>query len=179
MKEKLWKSFASGHLNYYFQTMIAINRNHRIRARIFNFRNIDLPLLNEYGMDALKSSSEDDYQAFLSIQLERYLKRKTQKRFCSEAEKDVITQIISDCWTEFSKNRNLGQMDTEHKIRSFYAFTLVFPYFVAEEETIISFDFRNKRSMKGDDECFCGSTVPYRQCCGGIKKLKDLLKGSF
>ena len=133
---------------------------------------------NVYGMIAQQSVSDDDYQAYVSIQLERYLKRKTQKRFCSEVEKDVILQIISDSWVEFSSDRNLGQMDTEEKIRAFYGFTLVFPYFVAEEESVISFDFRNKRSLEGDIECYCGSQIPYRQCCGGIKNLKDLLNGS-
>ncbi|MBF9018662.1 MULTISPECIES: hypothetical protein [unclassified Oceanispirochaeta] len=159
--------------------MIAVNSSHKIKARIFKFRNIEHPSLNEYGMEAQKSSIEDDYQAFLSIQVERYLKRKTQQRFCSEAEKDVINQIIADSWTEYRQTRNLSQIDTEQKIRSYYSFTLVFPYFVAEEECIISFDFRNKCSLEGGDECFCNSGVPYRQCCGGIKSLKDLLKGSF
>lgn len=159
--------------------MIAISSNHRKKAHIFKFRNLQGSGINIYGMEAQNTALEDDFQAYVSIQVERYLKRKTQQRFCSEAEKDVILQIIADSWIDFCSDRNLSQMDTEQKIRSFYGFTLVFPYFVAEEESLISFDFRKKRSLEVNDECSCGSHIPYRHCCGGIKNLKDLLNGSF
>ncbi|MDC7238869.1 MAG: hypothetical protein PQJ50_00780 [Spirochaetales bacterium] len=125
-----------------------------------------------------KDQLHDDHEAFVSIQTERYLKRKTVHRFCSEAERDVIRQIIDDSWNEFSKSSVLGQMDTDQKIRSFYSLTLVFPYFVAEEESLISVDFRSKKEISSSDSCVCGSKLPYRQCCGGILSLDELLKGS-
>ncbi len=132
---------------------------------------------NPYGMIRQADQREDDHKAFISIQAERYLKRKTVHRFCSDAERDVILQIIDDSWGEFIKQRNLGQMDTDQKIRSFYSLTLVFPYFVAEEESLISVDFRSKKEISSRDTCCCGSNLPYRQCCGGILSLDELLNG--
>ncbi|MDC7232583.1 MAG: SEC-C domain-containing protein [Spirochaetales bacterium] len=158
--------------------MIARGRSQSRKTRELTFGKTGSKL-NEYGMTSSFSESDADFNAFLSVQLERYLKRKTVKRFCSDVERDVIVQIISDSWVEFLKNRELGQMDTDQKISSYYAFTLVFPYFVAEEESLISVDFRSNSVLKGEDLCSCGSGVPFRQCCGGIKSLGDLLNGSY
>ena len=135
--------------------------------------------INPYGMPRQRCSSEDDHQAFIAIQVERYLKRKRVPRFCSDAEKDVILQIIGESWEEIRSSRPVGHMDTDHKISSFYQITLVFPYFVAEEEFLLGIDFVNKRKISSDDKCPCGSDKPYRCCCGSIKTLQDLMNGSF
>ncbi|MDA3956542.1 SEC-C domain-containing protein [Oceanispirochaeta sp.] len=151
--------------------MVARQKNNKDEQSLYE--------MNPYGMPRQKNSREDDHQAFIAIQVERYLKRKTQKRFCSEAEKDVILQIIGEYWKNISESPQVGHMDTDDKINTFYHQTLVFPYFVADEESLICIDFTKKRKLRSDDDCFCGSGRPYRECCGGINTLKDLLNGSF
>jgi len=119
----------------------------------------------------------DDRETFTAVQIERYLKRKTLHRFCSEAEKDVILQIIDDYWKEFREMIQLSQMDTDHKITAFYRYTIVFPYFVAEEEQLINVDFKKKARINGNDLCPCGSGRPLKFCCGRITSMKYLLNG--
>lgn len=131
-----------------------------------------------YGMKKQAFPLEDDRQAFTAVQLERYLKRKRVSRFNSQVERDVILDIISDSWEDMSESLELSQMDTEGKIRAFYHITVVFPYFVAEDETVITVDFRKKNRMDGQDHCFCGSNRPMRQCCGTISSVDDLLSES-
>lgn len=131
-----------------------------------------------YGMEKKAFPLDDDRQAFTAVQLERYLKRKCLGRFNSQVERDVILDIISDSWKDMSETLELSQMDTEGKIRAFYHITVVFPYFVAEDETVITVDFTNKTRLAGQDKCFCGSNRPLRQCCGAISAVEDLLSGS-
>ena len=123
------------------------------------------------------SFQEDDRRVFTAVQLERYLKRKVVKRFCSQIERDVILEIIADSWKEIEKSLELSQMDTDGKIRAFYHITVVFPGFVAEDETVIPVDFRKKTRIKGHDCCFCGSGHSYETCCGAILSVEELLFG--
>ncbi|QEN07289.1 hypothetical protein EXM22_04530 [Oceanispirochaeta crateris] len=134
---------------------------------------------NPYGMPRQQSSREDDHQAFVAIQVERYLKRKRVQRFCSEAEKDAIFQIIGEYWEKISRSRKVGHMDTDCKIKTFYHITLVFPYFVAEEESLLCVDFVNKTKITSEDACPCGSGKSFRDCCGSIKTVQELINGSF
>ncbi len=131
---------------------------------------------NPYGMTR-SSSINDDKRAFFSIQIERYLKRKTIHRFCSSAEKDVIKDIISDYWKHIKEE--LADCHTENKIDRFYQCIIVFPYFVAEEEKIIPVDFNKKNKISIHEKCPCGSDIPYIQCCGRTVELDDLENGSF
>ena len=153
--------FASSIFNYYFKTMIARMNNR-----------------NQYGMKKQSLPLDDDRQAFTAVQLERYLKRKRTRRFNSQVERDVILDIISEHWKDMSVAPELSQMDTEGKIRAFYHITVVFPYFVAEEESVITVDFRKKGRINGHESCFCGSGLPMRQCCGAISSVEDFLSDS-
>ncbi len=153
--------FAPLTVYYYFIFMIAATNNH-----------------NDYGMKKQTLPGEDDRQAFTAVQLERYLKRKHAGRFNSQVEQDVILDIISERWKDMEASLKLSHMDTEGKIRAFYHITVVFPYFVAEDETVITVDFRKKTRVEGNEECFCGSGSPMRQCCGNLTALEDLLSDS-
>ena len=148
-------------LSYYFIFMITATNNH-----------------NPYGMKKQAQPGDDDRQAFTAVQLERYLKRKRAGRFHSQVEQDVILDIISDCWNDMEESHELSQLDTEGKIRAFYHMTVVFPYFVAEDEMVITVDFRKKSRIEGFESCSCGSGRPMRQCCGSISAVEDLLSGS-
>jgi len=135
--------------------------------------------MNPYGMPRQDSTEADDREAFISVQLERYLKRKKQHRFCSLAERDVIRQIIEDSWEEFRSDPYLSQKDTDEKISSFYRYVVVFPYFIATEESVVSVDFTVKRKISGHETCSCGSGLSYHHCCGRIPTAGELVNGPF
>ncbi|OQY34688.1 MAG: hypothetical protein B6241_03880 [Spirochaetaceae bacterium 4572_59] len=99
--------------------------------------------LGSIGIPCPLKREENDRRIFFAIQIDRYLKRKIQKRFCSEAEKDVIEDIISDYW-EYIKDDLRFDSDDESKNEIYYACIIVFPYFVAEEDNIIPVDFASK-----------------------------------
>ena len=111
--------------------------------------------------------NDKDRSTFYSVQIERYLKRKTVHKFCSSAEKDVISQIISDAWDHCSDEMKKKSGKSE-KILFCYSCVLVFPYFVAEEETIIPVDFKRKKVINYLTDCTCGSGLPYFDCCGRV-----------
>ena len=126
----------------------------------------------------LPRTAEKDWQLFYSVQIERYLKRKVQKRFCSEVEKDVIKDIISEYW-RCLKIKIPENSSKKAKIDLFYRFVLIFPYFVVEEETIIPVNFCKKTIIREEEACSCGSGIPYYDCCGRIPDAEELINGSF
>ena len=133
---------------------------------------------NSYGMACRINNEDDDKRAFFSIQIERYLKRKTLHRFCSNAERDVIKEIISDYWNQIKKELS-PDWPTDSKINTFYKCIIVFPYFVAEEEQVIPVDFNRKSVISINEKCSCGSDLPYIHCCGRTAELEDLDNVSF
>ncbi len=126
----------------------------------------------------IERRKDRDKRTFYSVQIERYLKRKTQHRFCSPAEKDVIIQIIDDAWDHCCKEiHNIS--DYSEKVLYCYSCVVIFPYFVAEEESIIPVDFKNKRAVDLNKECVCGSGKPFFECCGTLPDQENPDIGSF
>ncbi len=111
--------------------------------------------------------NDRDRCTFYSVQIERYLKRKTIHKFCSEAEKDVVNQIISDAW-EHCSGEMKHKSDYSEKVLFCYSCVLVFPYFIAEEETVIPVDFKAGKVINYRNNCTCGSGLPYFECCGSV-----------
>lgn len=93
--------------------------------------------------------SEEDRRIFVSLQIERYLKRKPRSRFCSRAERDAVEDIIALYW-ERLKTRNLSGIGREEKTRLFMGFAIVFPYFVAEAEDPKEPDFWETLTFRGE-----------------------------
>lgn len=134
--------------------------------------------VNEYGMRKNGNPQVDDYLAFQSVQLYRYLSKRTSGRFCSEAERDVVYAVIDDAWKLFTKCRVFSSLSCTQKIALFKKAKLDFPYLYAEDllqdecEPIIGNFKRSKISasprLNGDDLCPCGSGLPFRKCCGRI-----------
>ena len=94
-----------------------------------------------------RNGIQGDRQVFLAIQRERYLKRKVQNRFCSAAEKDVIEHIIRDSWEEILPEIP-EHYNQKQRISLYCNWVIVFPYFVVEEESLITVDFRLKRVVR-------------------------------
>ena len=112
---------------------------------------------NSFRISCCLNSWEDEKKTFFAIQVERYLKRKVQKRFCSDAERDVIEDIISEYW-EYVKGDVSFNRDEKSRNNLYYSCIIVFPYFVAEEENIIPVDF-NVKSVIHYSRAYRGGSI--------------------
>lgn len=138
---------------------------------------------NSYGMSKHTSNIQDDKAAFLGIQLEKYLKMKKVKRFCSDAEKDVVQDIITNYWQNMLIEGQFSQLAVESKLRFFKNQMLIFPladlsYFNNDTQVIFA-DFAGGKVLLMDDLCSCGSGIAFSQCCGRIKSSEELEIGEF
>lgn len=136
---------------------------------------------NWYGMIRQETPELDDWNAYYSIQLARYLSTKRSRRIGTEAEKDMIWELIREAWKELRDSVDLSLLDSREKLALFSGHRIVFPSFsVASQESLkaIPVDFMKKRRIEFDDQCFCGSGLPYKLCCGRIP-CKDELRGGI
>ena len=134
--------------------------------------------INEYGMRKSGNPRVDDFRAFQSVQIYKYLSKRGSGRFCSEAERDVVYAIIEDAWKLIFKSRVLDSLSCSQKLVLFKKARLDFPYLYVEDvfkkecEPIIG-NFRPGSSgyslrLSDDDPCSCGSGLPRRMCCGRL-----------
>jgi len=138
---------------------------------------------NCYGMERQGSSEADDWQAFSSIQVARYLLGKNKRAFSTEAEHDMILDLIRDSWTELRASVDMGGMSGCEKLEAFRGVRIVFPAIVAVEprveDPIIAVNFQTKQRVGLADRCSCGSGMPFMLCCGRTPSREELLSGSF
>ncbi|WP_304221319.1 hypothetical protein [Gracilinema caldarium] len=134
--------------------------------------------INGYGMRKSEKPILDDYRAFQSVQVFRYLSKRGSGRFCSEAERDVVYAVIDDAWKLISKSKVLYSLSCTEKLAIFRKAKLDFPYLYIEDvfqtdcDPVIG-NFRQKHSVSSvrltdDDPCSCGSGLPRRMCCGRL-----------
>lgn len=154
-----------------WKSSLRINPEGDIHSKVMN-------CINQYGMHKNRNSGEDDFKAFASIQISKYLKNKVNPRFGNLAEADVVMELIFESWRELSSQLNLSQIRCHRKIPLFEKYRIDFPiYEVVEQFCEIEFNFKLKRRVKPSDECNCGSHLPYYACCGAIKEPNRLLDG--
>lgn len=84
-------------------------------------RRIHERLVNEYGMPRCSCAELDDWQAFRSIQLERFLKTRPSGRFVSRAERDAVEGLLLASFKPLALSRRLERMSTEAKKTLFCA----------------------------------------------------------
>jgi len=125
---------------------------------------------NEYGMPRASCSEHDDYRAFCSIQVRRYLERVPDRRFSHQAEIDTVLTTIADAWLRL-RNASAYRHDTcDDKLNTYREVVIDFPALrtgvgINPCRTIAA-DFFQGRAIRPDDRCACGSGLPYRMCCG-------------
>lgn len=132
---------------------------------------------NCYGMGRQETEQLDDLGAFHSIQVSRYLRSKRSGRFSSEAEQDMVADLIAEFWTRLISEHRLENKSPEEKKRIFQDVKIVFPFVLLPEESesdVIQVDFRRRRRMHAHDRCYCGSGLPFLACCGRIKRQSGL-----
>jgi hypothetical protein len=125
---------------------------------------------NDYGMPRASCPEHDDYRAFCSIQVRRYLERVPDHRFSHQAEIDTVLTMIADAWLRLQDSSINQQLTCEGKLRTFRDLVIDFPALrtstrIHQGRTIAA-DFFQGRAIRPDDRCACGSGLPYRMCCG-------------
>ena len=137
--------------------------------------------MNDYGMLRQMSSELDDWNAFYSVQLKKYLESKRSRKIGSQGEKDMIWDLIFEYWQGILRSGVLRGKSNSEKLALFSDVEIIFPYFSlpAEKHEIIQVDFFSRSRVSPDDPCPCHSGLPYGQCCGRIKCDEELLYGLF
>jgi len=136
-------------------------------------------LTNAYGMPRRE---DEDFQAFSSIQQTRYLGSRRLGKFGSDAEKDVVLDMIRSAWEELRRQNDLSGLSVEEKIRLFNRELIIFPYLECPdqwEDNTICVDFRREKRVEAADPCPCGSGRAYGSCCGRILSPDELEFGLF
>jgi hypothetical protein len=134
-------------------------------------------------MERQDSSDADDWQAFSSIQIARYLLGKNKRAFSTQAEHDMLLDLVRDSWGELRRSQDMAGLSGCEKLEAFRAVRIVFPDVVPGEprveDPVIAVNFQTKQRVALGDRCSCGSGMPFMLCCGRTPGREELLSGSF
>jgi hypothetical protein len=153
----------------------------RLRKRGYTRRML-LRFTNEYGMEKQRRDELDDWKAFVSVQLSRYLLSKNKRVFSTRAEQDMVMDLIRDHWKSILRSRILAEKSCPEKHSYFTRTRIVFPTVLIQQLTgqpIIPVNFGTQRRMKLTDRCYCGSGLPFSMCCGRTSGSEEVLSGIF
>ncbi len=142
---------------------------HRLKQRTYALKMLRR-FANCYGMERQRDGDLDDWKAFLAIQIERYLGSKRNRRFSSDAERDMVRDLVFEYWRAIRASQVLEGRDPDARERLFRDVEIVFPYRLPEEGSaeVIPVDFRRKRRVALADRCPCGSGLTFMSCCGRL-----------
>ncbi len=133
---------------------------------------------NEYGMMKQGLEELDDWKAFYALQLKRYCSMKKSQCVGTLAEQDMIRDLIRDAWMELRKNVNLSDRTPSEKLGIFRSVSIVFPLFFVPGERKIA-NSGGSASKPKTKTCFCGSDLPWGECCGRIFRQGTSRSGMF
>ena len=135
---------------------------------------------NAYGMERQTCPDLDDWQAFYSLHLSRYLVSTQRKGFSSLAERDMIRDLIADSWIDLKRTGILSGKNEEEKRQIFQVVEIIFPSTAGSSgSSVIFVDFFRQKAILPGDRCPCGSGLSFLSCCGRIKGEEELLTGHF
>jgi tetratricopeptide (TPR) repeat protein len=139
-------------------------------------------LTNPYGMEKQKRSELDDWKAFASVQLTRYLLSKNKRTFSTRAEQDMVVDLIRDYWDSLAKSGVLAGKSCAEKHAIFTRTQIVFPTILIPQrvgEPVIPVNFHTQKRVNFTDRCYCGSGQPFHLCCGRTPGNEEVLSGIF
>jgi hypothetical protein len=140
-------------------------------------------LTNGYGMEKQDCEELDDWTAFASLHLSRYLMVKNRHGFATRAERDMVTDLIRDYWRTLGGSGALGGKKCCEKLDLFRKVRIVFPIVLVEPSAlkapVICVDFRAQRKVNLTDRCTCGSGLPFMHCCGRTLGREEIQGGLF
>lgn len=130
--------------------------------------------VNCYGMPRRASAELDDFYAFYSIHVSRYLGRGSARRFSDQGECDAVTRLVALAWRELKGSGRLRDLEPGAKLELFRGWKFDFPSYRGDPSSragscpdpVIHVDFRRGRVTAADERCSCGSGLPWRRCCG-------------
>ncbi len=136
---------------------------------------------NSYGMAKQDSVEMDDWKAFYSIHLMRYMRGFNKSTLTSECERNCLKEIILAHWRKLVDSGVLTGRTPEEKSEIFKSTEIDFPLFFYGhiDDTVIRVNFQAGRKLKAEDTCFCGSGLPFCACCGRILGEDELTFGLF
>lgn len=140
-------------------------------------------LTNGYGMEKQACEELDDWSAFASVHLSRYLLAKKRHGFATRAERDMVTDLIRDHWRTLGGSGVLTGKKSCEKLELFRNVPIIFPTVLVEHPgataPVISVDFRSQRRVNLTDRCSCGSGLRFMHCCGRTPGREELQGGVF
>ncbi|MBU0933997.1 MAG: hypothetical protein KKI09_03475 [Spirochaetes bacterium] len=87
---------------------------------------------NEYGQPRCSCAEHDDYRAFFSVQVQRYLWSVPGQRFTDNVEMETVMAIIAKAWLQMQKSGALAELDCRQKVAYFNRYRIQFPVLRAE-----------------------------------------------
>ena len=149
-------------------------------------RKLYIRATNQYGMLKRSCQDLDDFFAFMHLQLAKYLSKRPGHRFTSLEEHEVVMATLFDAWKSIQSSGALEGQTCAEKVLYFRNLRLSFPA-VTEG---ISVRARREKGPENFDvgvsgrpssvkevlsgPCPCGSGLPYLQCCGRIKSVREM-----
>lgn len=136
---------------------------------------------NGYGMAKQGCEVQDDWQAFYSIQLSRYLRGFKKRTLSKGSERSMIYDIIQEAWKELQRSGRLDGCSSEGKRDIFQNTKIEFPlfYFGRLQDPVVRVNFDRGRKLRSGDPCPCGSGLQYCCCCGRNPGEDELAIGLF
>ncbi len=105
---------------------------------------------NGYGMVKQSTCEQDDWKAFYSVHICRYLETKKSRKLGSDAEKDMIWDLIYESWIQFKSQVNLKGKNPSEKLMLFKSMKIIFPFFMVPDDFYrepIAVDFVSKTPL--------------------------------
>jgi len=138
--------------------------------------------LNCYGMVRQSDPVLDDWKAFYSIQLEKYLVKKSTKRIGTLAEGDMIQQLLWEKFIEIRDTDLLTSLSACEKKKFFREIKVFFPYVDVSQDRDVAETIRyqfGENSAKSRHNCDCGADLPTSLCCRLTPGDDELQSGVF
>jgi tetratricopeptide (TPR) repeat protein len=151
-------------------------------------RKIYVRATNQYGMLKRSCQDQDDFFAFMHLQLAKYLGKKPGHRFASFEEHEVVMATLFDTWKAIQTAGILDGQDCAEKVLYFRTMKISYPVVTrsslsgANPGSNSSFSINRVTTPSRvvsavpllSRRCPCGSGLPYLQCCGRIKSIREL-----
>jgi tetratricopeptide (TPR) repeat protein len=137
---------------------------------------------NGYGMVKQTNDDLDDRNAFYAIQIRRYLEKKHNRIFSTDAERDVIIELVSEYWRKLAIKVLIDKKTISQKRNIFLNVQIPFPYLFKPKcmgDSVLSVNFKNIENIASPTRCFCGSGLVFTMCCGRTPDVEDVFKGVF
>lgn len=136
---------------------------------------------NSYGMVKQGCGEQDDWQAFHSIQLLRYLRGFNRSSLTSSSERHMLAEIIHSYWEKLRDSGALAGKSCAEKMEVFQSVRIDFPLFCMDvgRDPVLRVDFSRGCKVRAGDSCPCGSGLAFLACCGRTPGEDELTIGLF